>query len=216
MTDLKRPAQPPSESGSAWRHACGAEPKPVELDAADLAQAVKDAEQKTCTRAESAPLTMQEKRQLLQELAETYRPQLVRWLAKHYTHGDWMLAEDMAQEAFTATLHYLPNVRRPGKAFLQECAKNCLNTYYRKQRQMAAPLQDTLPLGRQDHNIEYVEAKVDVLRILDRLRAEDRRVCELRYLYDMGYEEIARTLSISVGTVKSRLHRCRQIALMFR
>jgi RNA polymerase sigma factor (sigma-70 family) len=44
---------------------------------------------------------------------------------------------------------------------------------------------------------------------LDRLRPEYRRLVILRYLQDVSYEDIAETLDLPLGTVKSHLHRAR-------
>ena len=37
-----------------------------------------------------------------------------------------------------------------------------------------------------------------------------RRVVMLRYWHDLSYEEIAETISSTVGAIKSRLHRARE------
>lgn len=45
---------------------------------------------------------------------------------------------------------------------------------------------------------------------LQTLNEEHRTVLVLRYVEELSYEEIADILSISIGTVKSRIHRARQ------
>ena len=51
------------------------------------------------------------------------------------------------------------------------------------------------------------ELEVDIQRAIDRLSAKMRTIIVLRYLEGLSYDEIAETLTISLGTVKSRLSR---------
>lgn len=51
------------------------------------------------------------------------------------------------------------------------------------------------------------ELEVDVQRAIDRLSPKMRTIIVLRYLESLSYEEIADSLQISLGTVKSRLSR---------
>ena len=46
-------------------------------------------------------------------------------------------------------------------------------------------------------------------RNLDRLSADHREVLLLRFADEFSYEEIAETLDVSLGTVKSRINRAR-------
>ncbi len=51
------------------------------------------------------------------------------------------------------------------------------------------------------------ELEVDIQRAIDRLSPKMRSIIVLRYLESLSYDEIAETLTISLGTVKSRLSR---------
>jgi RNA polymerase sigma-70 factor (ECF subfamily) len=51
------------------------------------------------------------------------------------------------------------------------------------------------------------ELEADIQRAIDRLSPKMRSIIVLRYLESLSYDEIAETLSISLGTVKSRLSR---------
>jgi len=51
------------------------------------------------------------------------------------------------------------------------------------------------------------ELEAEVQRALDRLSEKLRAIIVLRYMQNLTYEEIAETLKISLGTVKSRLSR---------
>jgi RNA polymerase sigma-70 factor (ECF subfamily) len=64
---------------------------------------------------------------------------------------------------------------------------------------------DTAPSPRQEAaGREQMEA---FQRVLGQLSAEHREVLLLRFAENLSYEEIAETLQISLGTVKSRLSR---------
>jgi RNA polymerase sigma factor (sigma-70 family) len=51
------------------------------------------------------------------------------------------------------------------------------------------------------------ELEKDIQRAIDRLSPKMRAIIVLRYLESLSYDEIAETLDISLGTVKSRLSR---------
>jgi len=51
------------------------------------------------------------------------------------------------------------------------------------------------------------ELEKDIQRAIDRLSPKMRAIIVLRYLESLSYDEIAETLGISLGTVKSRLSR---------
>ncbi len=57
---------------------------------------------------------------------------------------------------------------------------------------------------------ERKEVQQCVQRALNNLDPDDAQIILLRDLQDVPYEEIAATLDVPVGTVKSRLHRARQ------
>lgn len=61
----------------------------------------------------------------------------------------------------------------------------------------------------EDPRLAQVNERVDVGRALDDLSAEDRRLLELRYGYDLTQPRVAAQLGIPEGTVKVRLHRLR-------
>jgi RNA polymerase sigma-70 factor (ECF subfamily) len=54
------------------------------------------------------------------------------------------------------------------------------------------------------------ELEAEVQRALDRLSPKLRAIIVLRYIQSLSYEEIAETLKISLGTVKSRLSRAHE------
>lgn len=164
----------------------------------------------TSTEEGEAPLSLEEKMRMLQDLAATCWDQLTNWLASNYTGGDRYLAEEAVQEAFASAVRYLSKVNRPGRAFMQKCAVNSLRTLLRRKRPQVVPIEDTVRLGRTDADLDLVLTRIDVENLMRHMRPQDREVFRLRCA-GYEYEQIAKTLGISIGTVKSRLHRCRKI-----
>jgi RNA polymerase sigma-70 factor (ECF subfamily) len=65
----------------------------------------------------------------------------------------------------------------------------------------------TLRLGSAE---PAVDAKLDVMAMLQALSAEHRQVLVLREIERLSYAEIAAVVNVPVGTVESRLYRARQ------
>jgi RNA polymerase sigma-70 factor (ECF subfamily) len=123
-------------------------------------------------------------------------------------------ARDATQDAFLSALRKLPSFR--GEAafttWLHRIAVNACYDLLRKRQR--APLLDRMP----DHELqpppspdsaELTDLSVDVQRALLRVPEDYRIVMILHDVQDQPYEEVARILSVPVGTVKSRLHRGR-------
>jgi RNA polymerase sigma-70 factor (ECF subfamily) len=58
-------------------------------------------------------------------------------------------------------------------------------------------------------HLEEEERRDQLQAAMSRLTHEHREIIVLRHMEDFSYEEIAEVLEISVGTVRSRLHRAR-------
>lgn len=127
-------------------------------------------------------------------------------------------AEDAAQESFWRAYQGLSkyDFQRPfGTWLLSIAAHYCIDRLRRK-RPILLSLEDLLPEDDardttpdpedQTHRKQEQEA---VQQLLAGLGHEERAMIVMRYWHDMSYEEIARSLRVSVGAVKSRLHRAR-------
>ena len=68
----------------------------------------------------------------------------------------------------------------------------------------------TLGLSRPDRVFEQKQLGARLQEALDRLPFEQRTVIVLREIDGLSYEEIAYSLGVAIGTVKSRLTRARQ------
>jgi RNA polymerase sigma-70 factor (ECF subfamily) len=69
-------------------------------------------------------------------------------------------------------------------------------------------LEDHRELGP-EHRVQESEMIEQLLKAIDRLDTDFRAVLVLRDLEEMDYQQIAETLELKVGTVKSRLFRAR-------
>ena len=87
---------------------------------------------------------------------------------------------------------------------------NAVLAQQRKRTLPTVPLEESLPLGAPGSHVESVEAREDrqaVRRALSHLTPEHRQVVVLRYFADLTVPQVARSVGIQEGTVKSRLHR---------
>ncbi len=124
--------------------------------------------------------------------------------------GDRDEAEDVAQETFVQAYLHLKRFRRQSSLFtwLYRITVNACRMRQRKRR--CVPGAEALePIdGGFDDQQWLLKQQVD--EALRRLPQDLREVLILREMYEMSYEEIAETLQIPVGTVRSRLFAARQ------
>jgi RNA polymerase sigma-70 factor (ECF subfamily) len=115
-------------------------------------------------------------------------------------------ADDAAQEALLAVFRGLPSLRAP-EAIMTWARSVTVRTAIRLARQHEAevPAQGT-PIGR---HASSPEGLVDIDDAVARLPVSQRVVLVLRTREGLSEQEIATTLGIPVGTVKSRLNRAR-------
>jgi RNA polymerase sigma-70 factor (ECF subfamily) len=132
--------------------------------------------------------------------------------------GDPIDAEDAAQETFWRAYQ---NLKRYDTArsfptwLLSIAAHYCID----QQRKRRIPLlsMDLLPEEDAPDNapnpekvVGELEESAQMRRLLATLGSQDRAAVILRYWYEFSEDEIARTLSLTVSAVKSRLHRARK------
>jgi len=134
-------------------------------------------------------------------------------------------AFDVAQEAFLRAYSALPRFRGDSKfsVWLYRLTSNISIDFLRKRRRenivslsFANEEDETeeieIPDERFDPQteLERRELRSRVSKGLDELPSEYRQILVLRELSGLTYEEIAETLSLEAGTVKSRLFRARK------
>lgn len=135
-------------------------------------------------------------------------------------------ASDVAQEAFIRVYNSLPEFRGDSSfaTWLYRIVNNVgMDELRKRKRQRVTSLDDTVTvedgeMTRQlaDHAdgpeqaLERVETQRAVQESISALDEEYRMVVVMCDLQGYSYNEIAETLGINLGTVKSRLHRARQ------
>ncbi len=148
----------------------------------------------------------------------TYREKLYRNCVYLLGYQD-PEAEDVVQEAFITAFEKLPEFefRSSLSTWLtQICIYKCHNRFRqraklvsREHAELEALLQTT-SMDRQDVKEQQKEKRSFVERGLAQIGKECREIIELRELQDKSYIEIGKALKIPLGTVMSRLSRCKR------
>ncbi len=139
-------------------------------------------------------------------------------------HAD---AEDVAQEAFIKAFNGLSNFRFESKfySWLHRIAINCsLNHINSKEKTKEretisenSGLIDNVP----EYNFENIPDNYynmqnlanETEKAYNNLPEELRQLVKLREIEDLSYEQISKTTELPIGTVRSRLHRAREILI---
>ncbi len=112
---------------------------------------------------------------------------------------DRSVADEIVQEAFARFLESGSNIENPA-GYLRRSVINLAITFVRRrERARRLPVHPIEPAMNPEVD--------DVWGVLEQLSARQRAVVVLRFYEDQSYEQIASTLSMPVGTVKSTLHR---------
>jgi RNA polymerase sigma-70 factor (ECF subfamily) len=157
------------------------------------------------------------------ELVERYKSSLCAFLRRFLNHPD--LVEDVFQETliqlYTSRDSY--DVRRPLRPWLWTIAANkAKDALRRAKRCYAVPISDLLNcdgLSSEEILSNYVfheddpsarldqmETAVLIRHVVARLPKKQREIVTLAYFDQLTYKQMAETLRIPIGTVKSRLH----------
>jgi RNA polymerase sigma-70 factor (ECF subfamily) len=133
--------------------------------------------------------------------------------------GDYDEAAEIAQEVFLSAYKSIHQFRGDAHfaTWLYRIAFNHASTRRKSlnsklHRELVFDGTEVLADGAIDPatSAERKEVQQCVQRALNNLDPDDAQIILLRDLQDVPYEEIAATLDVPVGTVKSRLHRARQ------
>ena len=117
------------------------------------------------------------------------------------------LVEDALQEAYLVVFQKIDQVREPAAFKSWFCRVVMHVCYALKKRQPATEeLQEVQAAGSES---ERVLAGVALRQGLARMPQRDRDILILREMLGLSYDEIADTLKIAGGTVRSRLHKAR-------
>jgi RNA polymerase sigma-70 factor (ECF subfamily) len=154
------------------------------------------------------------------ELVSRYQDRLYNTVLRLVVNGED--ARDVVQEAFLHAYQSLHSFKGDSLFFtwLYRIAINTAISMKRKQKPMLRiqaigdeknaidPL-DSSEINRPDHAIQLAEEERRVHDALSKLSAEHRAVLVMKDMDGIKYEEMAETLGVPVGTIRSRLHRAR-------
>ena len=139
--------------------------------------------------------------------------------------GNEQDAQDVTQEVFLKVYTELAGFRGGSRlsVWIYRVTSNlCIDLQRKKKRRPAVSLLQENADGELEEmefpDLRYApeteserrELREAVARAMDRLSPEHREILQLREFEDGSYEQIARALHLSVGTVKSRLARARE------
>ena len=137
--------------------------------------------------------------------------------------GDFHYAEEITQDTFLQVYEKLPTLKDPNQfaGWLYVIANRLCITWVRKQKPAMQPLDassvkaiDNLAYERyisEQRELEATEHRHEIVDgLLTKLPESERTVMTLYYLGEMTAKEIGDFLSVSVNTIRSRLHRARK------
>jgi len=133
----------------------------------------------------------------------------VRGLLRRLTSGDLAWADDLAQETFVRAWRGLRRWRGEARlsTWLHRIAFNVFASEVEKRARRATDVVADVPEAAT--GAEGVTLSRDLDRALAHLSPAERAVLALTYAQDATNEEVAETLGIPVGTVKTHLHRAK-------
>jgi RNA polymerase sigma-70 factor (ECF subfamily) len=134
-------------------------------------------------------------------------------------------AEDAAQETFLKAYRSLSRYDMNKKFInwvLTIASNHCVDRLRRRRLKLVS-LDEMVPgslptekMSGPESTLVEEEDREAIQELLKGLGSRDRAAVVLKYWYEMSYEEIAETLSLTVSAVKSRLHRARrEMALLW-
>lgn len=129
-------------------------------------------------------------------------------------------AADLTQETFIRAFKALPRWRPEARfqTWLLQIARNAaLDALRQRRRHTDEPLEDhaelVCPAPSPLRQLESARHLLLLERLLTGLPLEQREILLLREVEGLSYDELASTLKINAGTVKSRLARAREALL---
>jgi RNA polymerase sigma-70 factor (ECF subfamily) len=153
-----------------------------------------------------------------EEFVRRHMTAVHRWMVLAVGEAD---ADDLTQDVFLRAYRGLPRFRdqAPPRAWLAAIANNAIKNRYRSRSRFRRifsphPEPDWLADRESDATSPEDDARAEesrhsVLGALSKLPIEFRLPVVLRDLEDWSYEEIATSLELPIGTVKSRIARGR-------
>lgn len=143
-------------------------------------------------------------------LVKRYRDRYARY-ALHML-GNREDAEEALQDAFTRAYRSLPRCEDPdrfGAWLFRILVNRCRTMGARRGRRSRTFVSDDLALheAAEEHPAERSAWREEIDRALARLRPEQREAFLLKYVEDMGYDEMSQLTGVGVSALKMRVMR---------
>ncbi|MDI1465027.1 SigE family RNA polymerase sigma factor [Catellatospora sp. KI3] len=135
------------------------------------------------------------------DFVTTRSPRLLR-TAYLLTH-DWGLAEDLLQTSLAKAWSAWRRVDADPEPYVRRILINTYSTWWRRRWHGEQPTERPAEAATADPG-DAVAARDEIWRALSRLPRRQRAVLVLRYFDDLSEAQIAETMGVSVGTVKSQ------------
>jgi RNA polymerase sigma-70 factor (ECF subfamily) len=122
--------------------------------------------------------------------------------------GDWALAEDLLQTTLTKTYLAWGRIRNreAPESYVRRTLATTATSWWRRRWHGERPTAMLPEIGRPDPGAEFDERDA-LSRLVLALPVRQRAVLVLRFYEDLSEADIARTLGLSTGTVKSHASR---------
>ena len=129
----------------------------------------------------------------------------------HFLSGNRADAEDIASETFVRAWSAPGGIRQTTvKAFLLVIARNCYLQGLRRSGRHSPIVQDFADPRQAPHASAEQRVELErVMRDLQQLPEVDRTALLMSAAEGMSYEQIGETLGLSLGAVKTKIHRAR-------
>ena len=143
-------------------------------------------------------------------LVKRYRDRYARY-ALHML-GNREDAEEALQDAFTRAYRSLPRCEDPdrfGAWLFRILVNRCRTMGARRGRRSRTFVSDDLALheAAEEHPAERSAWREEIERALTRLRPDQREAFLLKYVEDMGYDEMSQLTGVGVSALKMRVMR---------
>ena len=153
-------------------------------------------------------------------LVEKYQIRIINTCFK-YTKN-LVDAEDVAQEVFLRAYDNLNNFKFDSKfySWLYRIAVNTSLNYInsKEKRKEKETISDESCLNNSNRSSDSPSDYYQMMELIDKVEPlfdnlpdDLKKLLELYEIYDYSYEEISKKLSVPIGTVRSRLHRARNM-----
>lgn len=125
-------------------------------------------------------------------------------------------ADDIFQEVFVRLVRHVKDLQdmEHAKAWLIRVTINCTKKHFGQYwNKNVYPMEETEEVPKREEGFEQVEKKIDnpVMQAVSKLPPKYRGCVHLFYFEELSVKEIAKMTGQKESTVKSRLHRAREM-----